>query len=277
MWIYEALYNNIKLGLEGNLLYKTKTPFQDLKIYDTPALGRVLLLDNIVQTTEKDEFIYHEMMTHPVLLAHPKPEKVLIIGAGDGGILREVLKYPSVKEAYLIEIDEAVITVSKKYLPTLHKGAFENKRAKVIIADGAKFIKETKERFDVVIVDSSDPIGPATVLFTRNFYVSIRSILKEDGLLIRQTGSTLFQPREVKDNYKLMAKVFPRLAIQVAAIPTYIGGFFSFIIASKKIDPAKVSCSKISAKYNKLKLNTKYYNPEIHFASLKLPNYLKKG
>lgn len=275
MWFYEKLFPEIRLSIKGNLLYKTKTAFQNLKIFDSDLLGKMLVLDDIIQTTEKDEFIYHEMMTHPLLLAHPDPENILIIGAGDGGILREVLKHRSVKKAVLVEIDETVISVSKKYLPSLSKGAFNNKRARIIIDDGAKFMRETKEKFDVAIVDSSDPIGPATVLFSTKFYKDICSVLKEDGLMIRQTGSTLFQPDEVKNTQKMMSKIFPHMVIQVAAVPTYIGGLFSFVIASKKINPTTVPFEKIAARYAGLNLKTKYYNPEIHFASLKIPNYLR--
>lgn len=275
MWTFETLFPNIKLGLQGKLIHKRKTPYQDLKIYDTPCLGKALVLDGNTQTTEKDEFIYHEMMTHPVLSVHPKPEKVLIIGAGDGGILREALKYPTVKEACMVEIDEDVITASKKYLPFISNGAFEDKRAKIIIGDGARFAAQTKEKFDIAIIDSPDPAGPAKVLFSKKFYQNIFAILKNDGIMIRQTGSTLLQPQEVRDNYKLLSGIFASCAIQIAAIPTYIGGFFSFVIASKKINLNSVPYKKIARQYAKLNLKTKYYNPDIHFAGLKLPNYLK--
>jgi spermidine synthase len=276
MWFYETLYPDIKLGLKGKLIYKKKTPYQDLKIYETPRFGKVLVLDGVVQTTEKDEFIYHEMLTHPVLLAHPKPEKILIIGAGDGGVLREVLKHKKIKKVCMVEIDKAVISASQKYLPSISQGAFRDRRAKIIIDDGAKFIRETKEKFDIVIIDSPDPIGVAKVLFSKKFYQNIFSILKSEGMTIRQTGSTILQPREVKDNYKLLAKVFPVVVVQIAAIPTYIGGFFSFCIASKKINPFSIPYKKLLAKYNQLNLKTKYYNPQIHFASAKSPNYMEE-
>lgn len=274
MWFYEKLYSDIKLGIKAKLIYKKKTAYQDIKIYSTPVLGKLLLLDGVIQTTEKDEFIYHEMMTHPVLMAHPNPQKVLIIGGGDGGILREVLKY-SLKSAYLIEIDEEVIKASKKLLPSICGQAFNDKRAAIIIDDGEKFIRHTKEKFDIIIVDSSDPTGAAKVLFSKKFYQNIFSVLKENGMMIRQTGSTFFQSAELKNNYKLLAKIFPVVTVQIAAIPVYIGGLFSFVIGSKKINPETVSYRKILDRYNKLNLKTKYYNPQVHFAGLKLPNYLK--
>jgi len=275
MWYYEALFNDVRLALEGKLIYGEKTPYQNLQIYQTSRLGKILVLDKMTQTAEKDEFIYHEMVTHPLLLTHPRPEKVLIIGAGDGGVLREVLKH-DVKQAYLVEIDERVINLSIKYLPSLSKGAFSDKRTRLIIADGAQFIRQTREKFDVVIIDSPDPVGMAKVLFTRNFYVNIFSILGSSGMMIRQTGSTMFQPNELQENYRIMKKIFPFVTPQLAAVPTYIGGFFSFIIGSKKINPPDVPYKLIAKRYAKSRLNTKYYNPDIHFASMKLPNYLRR-
>jgi spermidine synthase len=278
MWFYETLYPDIKLGIRGKLIYKKRTPYQDLRIYDTDYFGKILTLDGAVQTTEKDEFIYHEMLTHPLVLSHPKPEKVLVIGAGDGGVLREILKHDIVKQAYLVEIDNEVILLSQRLLPSISKGAFtKDKRVKIIIADGAKFIRQTKEKFDLVIVDSPDPIGVAKVLFSEKFYKNIFSILKDKGMMIRQTGSTILQAQEIKQNYKIIKKVFPFVSVQLAAIPTYIGGFFSFIIASKKINPDNISYKQIRNKYKKLKLETKYYNPEIHFASKRLPNYIRRN
>lgn len=274
MWFYETLFPDVKLGMEGELLYKKKTSYQDIKIYQTPRFGKVLTLDGVVQTTEKDEFIYHEMLTHPLLLAHPQPENVLIIGAGDGGILREVLKH-KIKQAVLVEIDRDVIDLSEKYLPALNAKAFGNERAKIVIQDGAEFIKQTKEKFDIVIIDSPDPDGQAKVLFSLNFYKNIYNILKSNGMMIRQTGSSLLQPDEIRENYQLLKKIFPIVIPQVAAIPTYIGGFFTFLIGSKKINPANIPVKNIIRKYEGLNLETRYYNPDIHFACMKLPNYIR--
>ncbi len=275
MWFYESLYPDIKIGIKGKLIYKKKTPFQNLRIYETPRFGNMLALDGTIQTTEKDEFIYHEMLTHPLLLTYPNPQEVLVIGAGDGGVLREVLKH-KVKKVSLVEIDAEVIQASKKYLSSISRGTLAgNKRVKIIIDDGAKFIQETKERYDTVIVDSPDPIGVAKVLFSKRFYKNIFSILTDKGMLIRQTGSTILQPEEIKQNYRIMKEVFPYVSVQLAAIPTYIGGFFSFLIGSKRINPQKVSYRKIQNRYKKLNLKTSYYNPDIHFASKKLPNYIR--
>jgi spermidine synthase len=277
MWYFETLYPEVKLGLKGKLLYKKKTPFQDLRIYATSKFGNTLVLDGATQTTEKDEFIYHEMLTHPVMLLHPKPQKILIIGGGDGGILREVLKHKSVKQVYLVEIDRDVIETSKRYLKSICKNSFQDKRVKIVVSDGAKFVRTTSEKFDIVIVDSPDPVGVARVLFSEKFYKDINSILNKDGLTIRQTGSTFLQIDELKSNWRMLRKIFSYVWIHLVAIPTYIGGFFSITCASKKIDISKVGFKFLNRRFRKLKINTKYYNPSIHLASIATPEYIRRN
>lgn len=276
MWHSEAIYPDIKLQLKGELLYRKKTLYQNLKLYKTDRFGKILMLDNAIQTTEGDEFIYHEMLTHPVLLLHPKPQKVLIIGGGDGGILREVLKYKSVKLAYLVEIDKNIIEISKKYLKSICKNSFQDKRTKIIIDDGAKFIKKAKEKFDVIIIDSPDSVGPAKVLFSKGFYKDIFSALAENGLMIRQTGSTTLQKEVLKSSWKILNDIFPFVWTHLTAIPTYIGGFFSLTAASKKIDLFKTDIAYLEKKIKALKIKTDYYNPYIHIASAVLPEYIRR-
>jgi len=276
MWCTETLYPDIKISLRGKLIHKEKTPYQNLKIYKTERFGNLLLLDGAIQTTEKDEFIYHEMLTHTVMLLHPNPQNVLIIGGGDGGILREALKYKSVKKVYLVEIDERVIEVSKKYLKNICQKAFQDKRVKIIIEDGAKFIKETSEKFDIIIVDSPDPVGVAKVLFSPKFYKEIFAHLTEEGLMIRQTGSTILQEDEWIKNWKILSRIFPHLWLHLIATPTYIGGFFSLIVGSKKIDIFKTDIDKLEKKFKKLGIKTKYYNPYLHLASSILPEYVRR-
>ncbi len=275
MWFYETLHSDIKFGIKGKLICRKKTPYQDCRIYQTKDFGRLLLLDNAIQTTEADEYTYHEMLVHPVLMTHPNPKSILIIGGGDGGVLKEVVKHP-VEEIIMVEIDKDVIELSKKYLPTLSKRSFLDKRLGLIIDDGAKYIAETEKKFDVVIIDSPDPIGPAKVLFSLKFYRDLFKVLKADGIVIRQTGSAFLQKKVLKDNYRKVSKVFPQAFIQLAAVPTYIGGFFSFVIGSKKINFLKNRKKALEAKQEKLKLNTKYYNSKIQAASLRLPNKIKE-
>lgn len=275
IWVKEKLYPDLHLGLRGRLLFKKKTPYQNMEVISSPFFGNILFLDGVVQTTEGDEFIYHEMITHPAILTHPRPKNVLIVGGGDGGVLREVLKHKTIKNVYLVEIDNQVIEIAKKYFSSIHKNSFSNPRLKLIIDDGAKYLSVCQEKFDIIIIDSPDPIGAAEVLFSEKFYQDAFSHLTSSGIMIRQTGSTFLQARELKENYSLLKKIFPFVAVELCAIPTYIGGFFSLTLASKKINPYKVSREKLMNRYKKLKLNTKYYNPDIHLASLKLPNYVK--
>ncbi len=276
MWYTETLYPDIKLQLKGKLLYRRKTPYQDLRIYRTQRFGNTLVLDGATQTTEGDEFIYHEMITHPVMLLSPNPQKVLVIGGGDGGVIREVVKYKTVKEVYLVEIDQHVITASKKYLKTICKNSFRDRRVKIIIDDGAKFLRQTKEKFDIVIVDSPDPIGCAKILFSKKFYQDIFSVLKNNGLMIRQAGSTILQKEELKENWQILKRIFPYFWLHLIAVPTYIGGLFTLIVGSKKIDLFNVSIDLLERRMRILKIKTNYYNPYIHMGSAMLPEYVKK-
>jgi len=276
MWFYETLYSDMKVGFDAKLILKKKTKYQNLAIYKTKRYGMMLVLDGVVQTTEMDEFIYHEMMSHPALMLHPNPKNVLIIGGGDGGVLREVLKHPKVKNAYLVEIDKDVIDISKKHLKSICKNAFKDKRSTVVVDDGAKFINQTDIKFDVAIVDSSDPIGPAKVLFTKKFYSQINNILNKDGIMIRQSGSSMLQPDELPENCKILKKIFPYTAVVSIAVPTYVGGFFALLMSLKKINPYNVDISKLAKKYNSLKLNTRYYNPQIQLGSICVPEYIRR-
>lgn len=276
-WFYEDLYpDDVKLGLKVKRnLYSGRSKFQKIKFIETYRFGKTLILDGVIQTTTVDEFIYHEMMTHVPMLSHPNPEDVLIIGGGDGGILREVLKY-DIKSVTLVEIDEKVIQFSKKYLKEIEQNSFNDKRLNLVIDDGAKFIKGKKKTFDVVIIDSPDPIGPAEVLFSEEFYRDVSDSLKKGGVVSRQSGSTFLQDNEVRDSYLKLKKVFKYTFIYTAAIPTYIGGLFSFIYASHNLNPTRIPLKKLEERFKEVKGGTRYYNPEVHLASFKLPNYLKE-
>jgi len=276
MWKSEILYSNIRLALKGEIVCRKKTPYQYIEILKTERFGNVLFLDGTIQTTEKDEFIYHEMLTHLAMLLHSCPRKVLIIGGGDGGILRETLKYAVVQEAVLVEIDEKVIELSKKYFKNICKKSFEDRRSKVIIEDGAKFIKRCSKKFDVVIIDSPDPIGKAKVLFSPRFYKDISSVLEEKGVMIRQTGSTILQGRELKKNWQILKNIFPYVWIHLISVPTYIGGFFSLTVASKGVNLLSLSPKILKQRIRKFNLKTKYYNSDLHFASAVLPEYVKE-
>ena len=259
-----------------SVLYEDNSEFQHTRIVDSDRYGRMLLLDGIVQTTEKDEFIYHEMLVHVPMLSHPNPEKVLIIGGGDGGILREVLRYKSVTMATMVEIDPGVIELSKEYLPSINDGSFEDSRVNIIISDGAVFVKDTTEKFDVVIVDSCDPIGPATVLFSKAFYGDIHNLLAKDGIMVCQTGSLHMQPGEQVETYNLLSEIYGYARPYVFTVPTYIGGLFSAMFCSDDINPEKNDLSVIEEKAAMNNIKTRYYNPGTHIGAFHIPGFLKE-
>ena len=278
-WFFEKTPPNceseFKVGIKiKEKLYSGKSEFEKIEIYDTDTFGKMLVLDGIIQTTERDNFIYHEMMTHLPMLYHQSPKKVLIIGGGDGGMLKEVLKYP-VNEAWMVEIDGKVVELCKKHMPSLSDSAFEDKRTKLIIDDGKEFIKKHKNYFDVIIMDLSDPHGPAEELITETFYQNVKEALTENGAISIQSGSFEYQPKEVATIHQRVKNIFESVKIHKAVVPTYQGGEFSFTIAAK-FDLNSVTQKEIKEKFNRLNLqNLKYYTPEIHFASAILPKYLQ--
>ncbi len=257
------------------VLYDEKSEFQHIQLVDTHEYGKMLLLDGIVQTTEKDEFFYHEMMVHVPMLAHPDPKQVLIIGGGDGGVLREVLRHPQVEKAVMVEIDPNVVDFSKKYLPSINNGAFEDKRAELVFADGAEYVEKTGNIYDVVIVDSPDPTGPARVLFSEKFYFQVHRLLNRDGIMVRQTGSLQIQADEQKQAYQVLKNIFTCVAFYVYSVPTYIGGLFSSVFCSKNINPNNIRFDEIQTKAKDISLETTYYNPGIHIGSFHLPEFFK--
>ena len=275
LWYTEKHTSNLGITMKiKETLTKEKSVYQEMVILDTFEYGKLMLLDGLVMLTEKDEFVYHEMISHIPLYSHPNPKKVLIIGGGDGGTLREVCKHPSVEKAVLVEIDDMVIEGAKKYFPECAKG-FESPKADVQVTDGIKYIEETEDRFDVIIVDSTDPIGPAEGLFHKKFYEMCKGVLTEDGILVAQGESPFISSmqRVVTSMNKDLEEVFPNVQRYLAFIPTYPSGMWSFVFASKKYnalsDFDKERCEKDS-------FDLKYYNAEIHQAAFALPNFVKE-
>jgi len=256
-------------------IYSGESRFQKIEVLKTKEFGNILVLDGVVQLSTRDEFVYHEMLVHPAMLCHPRPDVVLIIGGGDGGTLREVVKYP-VKEIFLCDIDKKVIAVSKKYLPSLSKGAFEDKRLKIFNEDGLKFVKKYKNFFDVIIEDLTDPKGLSLPLWRLNFIRAISLALKENGLAAFQSG--YFKDRFAKKFRENINNVFPFFKIHKAFVGCFPFDEHTFSFGSKGIDFEKVSFEKIKEKYKKLNLKTrtKYYSPEIHFASAVMGGELKQ-
>jgi len=269
MWLKEMQLKDVAMTYKvKETLVTRKTEFQDLAIVDTESLGRMLVLDGIVQTTIKDEFVYHEMISHIPLFTHLNPKKVLVVGGGDGGVIREVLKHNSVTKVVLCEIDKAVIEECKKYLPEI-SCALEDPKCEIFIGDGIKYVKEHKNEFDVIIVDSTDPFSIAEGLFGGNFYKDISESLTKDGIFIAQTETPFFLPETVKKVFSDAKNIFPITKLFMAGIPTYPGGYWSFTIGSKKYDPEKVDVSSIPD------INARYYTPELHKACFVLPKYIQ--
>lgn len=269
MWLKEGQISNAAMTYKvKETLSKKSTPFQELCILDTEAFGRMLLLDGIVQTTINDEYVYHEMIAHIPLFTHPNPKKVLVVGGGDGGSIREILKHPSVEKAVLCEIDGVVIDECKKYLPEI-SCALDDPRCEIFVGDGIKYVHEHKNEFDVVIVDSTDPFGAAEGLFGGSFYKEISECLTEDGIFIAQTETPFYLPEVVKRVFNDAKAVFPVTKLFMAAIPTYPSGYWSFTIGSKKHDPENVNLE------GKIDIESKYYTKKLHKACFTLPKFVE--
>ncbi|WP_454193137.1 polyamine aminopropyltransferase [Paenibacillus sp. Marseille-Q7038] len=269
LWFTEKQTENFGITMKIKETYVSeKTDFQDLAMVKTEEFGNMLLLDGMVMTTEKDEFVYHEMVAHPVLYTHPNPEQVLVVGGGDGGVIREVLKHPQVKKAVLVDIDGKVIEYSKKYLPSI-AGGLENPRVEVLVNDGFMHIHDHKNTYDVIMVDSTEPVGPAANLFTRGFYQGIYEALKEDGIFVAQTDNPWFKADLIQSVNKDVKEVFPIVRVYAANIPTYPSGLWTFTLGSKKYDPLEVDESSIP------EIDTKYYTPRLHKAAFVLPKFVE--
>jgi spermidine synthase len=256
------------------LVHTEQTLYQHLEIYDSAIFGRMLVLDGAVQTTEREEFVYHEMLAHPALCTHPAPKRVLIIGGGDGGALEEALKHP-LEAATLVEIDEAVVRTSREYLSGVAGRAFEDSRAKLVIGDGIAYAGETSERFDVVMVDSTDPQGPAVGLFAPEFYGTIERRLAPDGLLVVQSGSAIYQGDLIRSVRRTLRPFFPVVRTYVAAVVEYPGTLWSFTVGSLGPDPLAVSAETIAKRTEGFRL--RYYTPVVHRAAFEPPPFLREA
>lgn len=256
------------------LVFKGNTNFQEVLIFDNSVYDRILCLDNIVQFSKSDEFIYHETMVHPVLFSHPKPENILIIGGGDGGVLREVLKH-QVKKVDLVEIDKEIIKLSKKYLKSVCQDSFSDKRVNLYNLPGESFVKNYKNFYDVIIIDPNNPEPESfsPPLFSIKFYRGAFSALKKDGIIITLGASFLDFKNFIKTDFKRLKKVFSFVSIYRFTMPSYHCGEYSFIAGSKDMDLNKVDFKKIEERFKKVskRHKFKYYSPQIHESSMILP------
>ena len=265
--------DNMALGYQFAVeeeLVRTRSDYQDILIVKNSVYGKMLFLDGYVMTTEKDEFVYHEMLSHIPLITHGRATDVLIIGGGDGGLLREVLRHPQVKRVDMVEIDSKVVEVSRNHLPTIGS-AFDDERAGLYFEDGARFVREAESKYDVILVDSTDPVGPGTVLFEEEFFSSCKSALKPDGLFAAQALSAWVQGKAQKKLFANLRKVWSDVTPYLATIPTYPGALWTFVLGTQ----APVDPSSFDRQYAKsLSKGCRYYNPGIHEAAFCLPNFL---
>jgi spermidine synthase len=274
-WYHETLYPDWQQAIRiDRVLKEEASECQELIVFENETFGRVLAVDGIIQLTERDEFIYHEMMVHVPLLAHGKVENVLIIGGGDGGIVREVMRHKSVKKVTLVEIDPSVIALSKEYLPMVSRGAFDDPRLTVEIDDGSLFVKNTEESYDVILCDSTDPIGPGEVLFTEEFYRDCKSCLKEGGIFVNQNGAPFMQKEELQLTYERRKPSYDEVSFYIAPIPTYVGGFMAFGWATDDRSYGSVSVEELAERLKRVEGEMKYYTPQVHLASFALPAYI---
>ena len=277
-WINETLYPDWgQRFLVKRELARVQSEFQDIVIFESFSHGRVMVLDGAIQITEADEFVYQEMLTHVPLLAHGEAETVLIIGAGDGGVLRRVLQHRGVKRAVMVEIDGEVIRLSKEFLPSIAGDAWNDPRAEVIVGDGIDYVKRAADAtFDAIIVDSTDPIGVGEVLFTDEFYANCARILSPRGLVVNQCGVPAMQADELRDTSLRRAKFFPHVSAYVAAVPTYVGGFMTLGWSAKDATLTQVPTAEIRRRAEAAGIlgTTRYWTPEIHTGAFNLPPYI---
>ncbi|XP_030557576.1 spermidine synthase [Drosophila novamexicana] len=258
-----------------DVLHKEKSKFQDIQIIETETYGRCLILDGIIQCTSRDEFSYQEMISFLPLCCHPNPQKVLIVGGGDGGVAREVVKHPLVKEVHQVEIDDRVVQLSKKYLPSMACG-FDSKKLRLTIGDGFEYMKNHRNEFDVIITDSSDPIGPAVNLFHESYFDLLKQALRDGGVVCSQAGSFWLDFEYVKKTLKGCALHFPKVGYAITSVPSYPCGHIGFIVASLDIKHRLENPVKKFEKSEIDALNLKYYTSEIHAAAFTLPRWVEK-
>ncbi len=273
-WFDETLHSGYRQGFEmDKVLFEDRSDHQQIVVFENSRFGTVLALDGVIQTTDADEFIYHEMLAHVPILAHGAARSVLIVGGGDGGALREVLRHKTVERATMVEIDRSVVDLCLDYFPGHSAGAFEDPRTELIIADGVDFAATTDRRFDVIIIDSTDPIGPGAVLFTESFYRDCKRCLNPGGILITQNGVPFVQGDEVKEGYPRLKASFKDVWFYLAGVPTYNGGPMALGWASDA-QLREVPLEVLRDRYTAAGIRTRYYTPDLHRGAFALPGYV---
>jgi spermidine synthase len=277
-WIAETLFDDLGFRMNyevDRVLYEMQTEHQHLVLFEHRFFGKMLMLDGATQVTTKDEFVYHEMMSHVPIFAHGNANEVLIVGGGDCGIAEEVLKHKSVKRLTQVEIDASVVEFSKEHFPEFTKPVLGNKRFDLVIDDGMNFVANTDRRFDVIIVDSTDPQGPGKILFSNKFYTGCKHCLAKGGVLVTQNGVPILQSGELTSTIGKFRRLFADATCYVAAIPTYVGGHMAMGFATDNKRLRETPAKTIAARYRKAgSFPTKYWTPEIHKAAFALPRFI---
>jgi spermidine synthase len=273
-WIDEEYQGIVRTGFRlKRRVFSGRSPFQAVEVVETAGHGKLLLIDGMTMVSERDEFVYHEMIAHVPLFVHPRPRSVLVIGGGDGGTVREVLRHRSVERCVLAEIDPLVVAASRRHLP-LTAGKLSDPRCEIRIGDGVAFVRETAERFDVVIVDSTEPFGPAKELFGPAFYKDVRRVLSDDGIVVSQAGSPFYEIGTIRNLHRILGRVFPIVDAYLFTNLTYPGGLWAFSYASKgpralkDFKPARVKAARMPLRW---------YDADVHVGAFALPAFLKKA
>jgi spermidine synthase len=275
-WSVERLHEDHAQALRIETLhYDSETEHQRIRVFENPTFGRIMTLDGVVQVTEADNFIYHEMLTHVPILAHGAATRVLIVGGGDGGMAREALKHDRVEQVTMVEIDGGVVEFCKQYLPGVSEGAFDDPRLDLVIADGAEFMKTNADLYDVIIVDSTDPIGPGEVLFTDTFYGHAKARLAEGGILVTQNGVPFLQGEELTNTMRAFRALFADATCYLATIPTYAGGPMALGWGTDGA-ARSVELPTLRARFEAAGIATDYYTPEVHMGAFALPPYVSR-
>lgn len=269
-WFVEDDRDNLKVAYRvKDVISSVKSPFQQIDIIDSYDFGRCLILDGVMQTNEMDGYIYNEMISHVPVVTHPSAKDVLVIGGGDCGAVNEITKYECPQRIDMVEIDELVVKECIKHIPSIAGNAPYDKRVNFIFDDGIEFVKNRREMYDVIIIDSSDPVGPAEDLFSEKFYINAKNCLRPDGILVCQSESPFFYKDIMQRTYRFLCNHFNIVRTYIAVVPSYPGGLWSFTIASQKYDPLKADTDRIVK-------NTKYINEEIFKSCFMLPNFMKE-
>ncbi len=274
-WIKDRVFKDVGMSLEvSETLFEGKTKYQKIEVYNTPRMGRVLVLDDAIQTTERDEFTYHEMMVHVPINAHGNVKSVLIVGGGDGGALEEVMKHQSIEKVTMVEIDQEVIDVSRKYLPSISKNAFGDSRLNLVIADAVEWVKNATEKFDIILLDRTDAIDGAVEicgqLYSRDFYRNCAKLMTERGIMVAQAGMITFSGKEIISDLETASQCWRKASIFITSVPAYSGGFQAMLWAANW---NITTMSEADIKQRQSLPDLQYYTPEIHRASFVLPKF----